>query len=118
MDLDGVAVAEPVASMLASGLPVACLPLGRRCPSDCLYGLGQSACLTRGRRCSRMAGLPVRPQSIRLPDPRGTSCGARGNLSRLGYNVQQMADPGNGIEVESLVKVFKGGVRAVDGIDL
>jgi ABC-2 type transport system ATP-binding protein len=29
-----------------------------------------------------------------------------------------MADAPNGIEVESLVRVFKGGVRAVDGIDL
>jgi ABC-2 type transport system ATP-binding protein len=36
----------------------------------------------------------------------------------LGYNVEQMADPNNGIEVEGLVKVFKGDVRAVDGIDL
>ncbi len=29
-----------------------------------------------------------------------------------------MADAGNGIEVDGLVKVFKGDVRAVDGIDL
>jgi ABC-2 type transport system ATP-binding protein len=29
-----------------------------------------------------------------------------------------MVDASNGIEVESLVRVFKGGVRAVDGIDL
>ena len=29
-----------------------------------------------------------------------------------------MADAHNGIEVEALVRVFKGGVRAVDGIDL
>jgi ABC-2 type transport system ATP-binding protein len=29
-----------------------------------------------------------------------------------------MSDRDNGIEVESLVRVFKGGVRAVDGIDL
>src|SRR6202167_6491563 len=29
-----------------------------------------------------------------------------------------MDEPDNGIEVQGLVKVFKGGVRAVDGIDL
>src|SRR3712207_7420220 len=29
-----------------------------------------------------------------------------------------MADGTNGIEVESLAKEFKGGVRAVDGVDL
>ena len=29
-----------------------------------------------------------------------------------------MSESGNGIEVEGLVRVFKGGVRAVDGIDL
>jgi ABC-2 type transport system ATP-binding protein len=35
-----------------------------------------------------------------------------------GYNVVSMGDLHNGIEVESLVRVFKGDVRAVDGINL
>src|SRR5450759_915398 len=35
-----------------------------------------------------------------------------------GYNVQAMDHTGNGIEVEGLIRDFKGGVRAVDGIDL
>jgi ABC-2 type transport system ATP-binding protein len=35
-----------------------------------------------------------------------------------GYNVPSMGEHDNGIEVEGLVKDFKGGVRAVDGIDL
>jgi ABC-2 type transport system ATP-binding protein len=44
--------------------------------------------------------------------------GRAGRPSEGRYNVQSMADAHNGIEVEALVRVFKGGVRAVDGIDL
>jgi ABC-2 type transport system ATP-binding protein len=43
---------------------------------------------------------------------------AAGSPSPTGYNVVAMDDPSNGIEVESLVRVFKGDIRAVDGIDL
>jgi ABC-2 type transport system ATP-binding protein len=39
-------------------------------------------------------------------------------VSSTGYNVVSMDSKGNGIEVEDLVRVFKGDVRAVDGIDL
>ncbi len=43
---------------------------------------------------------------------------ANGRPSHTGYNVVSMDDARNGIEVDDLVRVFKGGVRAVDGIDL
>ena len=69
---------------------------------------------TRGASRSETSRVNHRP----LPARPLRDAGNQGNPSRLGYNVQHMANHDNGIEVERLVKVFKGEVRAVDGIDL